>query len=76
MRRQLTYFEVGDRVWIERTEFVETVEMIRTPQVIENITLVPVTLEDGEPVYIQSIDIKGSGYIYDGSDLKLAEYYE
>lgn len=76
MRRLLTDFEVGDRVWIERTEYVETVDMIRNPQVIENITLVPVTLEDGEEVYIQSIDIAGSGYIYDGGDLRLAEYGE
>ena len=68
--RKLTCFYVGQKVWIERTDFVENVEMIRNPQVIENITLVPVTLDDGEDVYVQSIDIKGSKYLYTGEDLK------
>lgn len=70
---KLSDFKVGDKVWIERTEFVETVDMIRNPQVIENITEVPVTLENGEWVLTQTIDIKGSCYIYDGNDLRLVE---
>ena len=69
--RKLTDFKKGDKVWIERTDYVENVDMIRNPQTIENVTDVPVTI-DGEWVIIQSIDIVGSGYMYNGEELKYA----
>jgi hypothetical protein len=70
--KKLSNFKVGDKVWIERTEFVETVDMIRNPQVIESIIDVPLT-HNGERVILQDITIKGSGFIYTGEDLKLYE---
>ena len=70
--RKLSDFKIGDKVWIERTDYVENVDMIRNPQTIENITHVEVT-DNGEDVLIQSIDIEGSCYMYTGADLRLAE---
>lgn len=71
--RKLTNFEVGDKVWIERTEFVENVDLICNPQIIERIMDVPVVLDTGEEVYIQSIDIKGSDFMYIGEELRKAD---
>ena len=68
--KKLSNFKVGQKVWIERTDFVENVDMIRKPQTIESITEVPVTLANGEWIRIQSIDIVGSVYIYNGEDLR------
>ena len=71
--KKLSNFKVGQKVWIERTDFVENVDMIRKPQTIESITEVPVTLANGEWIRIQSIDIVGSVYIYNGEDLSAYE---
>ena len=62
--------KVGDEVWIDRTEYVETVEMIREPQIIEGVTPVPVTDEHGNWFTTYAIDIVGSGYIYSEEDLR------
>ena len=65
-------FYVGQKVWIERTNFVESVDMIRNPQTIEDITPIPVTDNDGKEIITYSIDIVGSGYIYTEIDLRPA----
>ena len=62
-------FFVGQEVWIERTEFVESVDMIRNPQIIESITPIPVT-HKGKDVTTYSIDIEGSSFIYSEVDLR------
>ena len=74
--RKLTNFKEGDKVWIERTDFVENVDMIRNVQTIESIIDVPVTIDDDIEVLVQSINIVGSAYLYDGGDLRLADEYQ
>lgn len=56
-------FKVGDKVWIERTEFVENAQMIREPQIIECIDYAEVT-EYGVHKLSQIITIKGSSFLY------------
>ena len=65
-------FKVGQKVWIDRTEYVENVDMIRNPQTIENITPVPVT-DEGKDIITFSIDIVGSCFIYSETDLRPLE---
>jgi hypothetical protein len=63
-------YRVGDKVWIERTEFVEHVDMIREPQVIEDIQYVEVVDERNRECLAQSITLKGSAFIYSHDDIK------
>ena len=65
-------FKVGDKVWIERTEFVENVQMIREPQIIECIDYSEV-VEHGVHKLSQIITIKGSRFLYDEDDIKIAK---
>lgn len=69
--RKLSDFKVGDMVWIERTEFVESVDLIRNPQKISEIEEIEVTIAD-ERVILQSITLENSAYMYTGEDLKPA----
>lgn len=59
-------------VWLENPDYAENVQMFREPQEIEAIDEVPVTI-GGAEVLLQSITIKGSGFMYQGSDFKLAK---
>ena len=62
-------FKKGDKVWIERTEFVENVDLIRYVQVVESVAHVPTEDEPDS----QMIHIVGSDYIYSNDDLKKDE---
>ncbi len=59
-------FKAGDRVWIERTDFVENADMIRNVQVVENVYDVPCSDEPDS----QCINIVGSKFIFGNEDLK------
>ena len=61
----LVRFEAGDKVWIERTEFVENVDMIRSVQTVESV----MDCETDEP-NSQVIYLIGSDYIFSNEDLK------
>ena len=61
----MTIFKDGDRVWIQRTECVENVDMIRKVQIVEKVYDMPC---DDEPD-AQAIDIVGSDYLYNNEDL-------
>ena len=64
-------FFVGQEVWIDRTDFVESVDMIRNVQTIESMMPVPITVE-GKLTTTYSIYIKGSNFIYSETDLRPA----
>ena len=68
---KLSNYKVGDKVWLENPDFAENVEMFRVPQEIEAIDEVEVTIGNTW-VIVQSITLKGSGFIYHGSDFKKA----
>ena len=61
----LTRFEEGDKVWIERTDYVENVDLIRKVQTVEEV----IDIETDEP-NSQYIYIVGSDFIYSNEDLK------
>ena len=61
----LEHFESGDKVWIERTEYVETVEQIRTVQTVDYAVDVDTTEAGSQAIYLV-----GSDFIYSNEDLK------
>ena len=65
-------FRVGQKIWIDRTKYVENVDMIRNPQTIESITPIPVT-DGGKNIITFSINIAGSCFIYSETDLRPME---
>jgi hypothetical protein len=62
-------FYVGQKVWIENPQLAENADMIRNPQVIENIMPIPVT-HKGKKITTFMIDIKDSPFLYQEIDLK------
>ena len=56
-------FKKGDKVWIQRVEFVDNVEMIRNVQTISEVMEIPGL--DSQAIYI-----KGSRYLFTEKDLK------
>jgi len=61
----LTRFEPGDKVWIERTEYVENVDMIRNVQTVESAMDCVTDEPDSQVIYLV-----GSDYIFFNEDLK------
>ena len=61
----LTRFEAGDKVWIETTEYVENVDLIRNVQTVDYTIDVPTEEANSQAIYII-----GSKYIYSNKDLK------
>ncbi len=61
----LTRFEEGDKVWIERTDYVENVDLIRKVQTVDYAIDVPTDEPDSQAIYIV-----GSDFIYSNEDLK------
>jgi len=60
----MTRFKTGDKVWIQRTEFVENVDLIKNVQTVQYVIDVPITDENMLGSTSQAIYIVGSDFIY------------
>ena len=63
---KLVKFKAGDKVWIERTEFVESVDLIRNVQTVDYVVDVPTDGLNSQVIYLV-----GSRFMYGNNDLKL-----
>jgi len=68
MSKKLTRFESGEKVWIQRTEHVENVDLIREVQTVDYAMDCPTEEENSQAIYIV-----GSDFIYSNEDLKHVE---
>ena len=65
----MTRFKTGDKIWIQRTEFVENVDLIKNVQTVQYVIDVPITDENMLGSTSQAIYIVGSAFIYSNEDL-------
>jgi hypothetical protein len=68
--------QAGDKVWIDRTEFVENAQMIREVQTIESVMPIPLTDQFGNAMVGYAIYLVGSGFVYTEEELRPAEGYK
>lgn len=63
-------YKENDKVWIENIQHITDVELIRNPQVVENVTLAPVIDDKGEMNHVQVIYLKGLPFVFTGDELR------
>jgi hypothetical protein len=69
-------FKSGDKVWIQRTEYVENVDLIKSVQTVDYAIDVPINDENMLGATGQAIYLVGSSFIYSNEDLVKEKNYE